>query len=84
MNLKLQVRITNQKQNRDELELAKEKSILCNVFFLSKGNFSNNYLMFVFCLYVSMYSVLNKFSEYIYIYISKTLLHTIFCVILKS
>ena len=39
MNLKLQVRITNQKQNRDELELAKEKSISCNVFFCPKEIF---------------------------------------------
>ena len=31
-----------------------------------------------------MYSVLNKLSYYIYFYIPKTLLHTLFCLLLKS
>ena len=30
-----------------------------------------------------MYSVLNELSEYTYFYISKTLLHTFFCLFLK-
>ena len=31
-----------------------------------------------------MYSALNKLSEYIYFYISKTLLHALFCLFLRS
>ena len=33
--------------------------------------------------FISMYSVLNTLSEYTYFYISKTLLHTLFCLFLK-
>ena len=33
---------------------------------------------------VSMYSVLNKLSEYIYFTYQKTLIHTLFCLFLKS
>ena len=31
-----------------------------------------------------MYSVLNTLSDYTYFYISKKLLHTLFCLLLKS
>ena len=38
---------------------------------------------FLHLYFFSMYGVLNKFSEYIYFYISKSLFHMLFCLLLK-
>ena len=43
------------------------------------------FLLFIYCLlcFVSMYSVLNKFSEYIYLYISKNITSYTYLIVLK-
>ena len=56
-----------------ELTFAEWRSAL--TFILSEGNF---YLRFI-----SMYSVLNKLSEFVYSYISKTLLRTLLLLVFK-
>ena len=56
-----------------ELTFAGWRSAL--TFILSEGNF---YLRFI-----SMYSVLNKLSEFVYSYISKTLLRTLLLLVFK-
>ena len=63
------------KLNCDKLELAKAKRghFFYHLFCLKK----------FFLTFVSMYSVLNALLEYIYFYISKTLLHTLLLLVFE-
>ena len=57
--------------------LERKKSAFFKTFILPDGLFFN------ICFFISMYSVLNKPSEYVYFYVSKTLFHMPFCLFFK-
>ena len=55
----------------------RKESIFCTIYFVRRKFFLN-------LCFISIYSVLNTLSEYTYFYMSKILLHTLFCLFLKS
>ena len=55
----------------------KKEGIFCTAYFVRRK-------FFLHLCFMSMYSVLNTLSKYTYSYISKTLIHALFCLFLKT